>query len=373
MKFKKIAAGAIAAALAVGTMAVSASAKIYPVPEDQRVPSLYTDGSWMILLYNAQDLPADSNKPATDRGLDLQAINSFTFYVELLPYPGALGVPLELYDGTIDGFGGNVIYSASRGGIGLATESDWYDEENGVTLFNKYNWPNNNTWWGFPAKDDTPEGRPVDAGGEGTNQGNVDYVEQLLTMEYVNEFAYKLEMDINRDHADDPDYRWPADGELYQVGLQAWGDGGNGESFGLKVDLMILKDADGNFIVGFDEYGNEITEDAVNEKIEWLESREINIYAGPDEDPYDMSAVSAPSDDPSGDTSDDSSGSDNASNNNGSDDGDSAGTTTTAAPTSGESSSNNSAPIIPIIIGVVVAVVVIVVIIIVVVTKKKKS
>ena len=370
MNFKKIAAGAIASVMAVSTMAMSASAKVYPIPDEERVPHLFTDSGWMILLYNAQDLPADGNKPATDLGLDLRSINSFTYYLELLPYPGELGMPLVDYDGTLDGFGGNVIYSASRGGIGLGTGSDWYDEENGITLFNKYNWPDKSQWWGFPAKGDTLEGQEA-----GTNQGNASYTEHRLTMEYVNEFAYKLELDITRDYPEDPDFRWPDDGELYQVGLQMWGDGGNGEAFGLKVDLLILRDDDGNFITAFDECGNQITEDEVNDKIEWLETREINIYAGPDEDPYDMSGVS----DPSGDTSDDSSGSDdngsdNASDDNSSDNASDDGntTTTTPAPTTSDNNSGDNTMLF-VIIGIVAAVVIIVIIVIVVVSKKKKS
>lgn len=359
MKFKKIAAGAIAAALAVGTMAVSASAKIYPIPKEERDPALFTEGGWMILLYNEKDLPGDGNKPATDRGLDLRSINSFTYYMELLPYPGELGMPLEEYDATLDGFGGSVIYSANGGGIGSASESDWYDEEYEVTLYNKYNWPQSN-WWGFPAEGDTPEGRPEDVGGEGTNQGNVDYVDQDLVVEYVNTFTYKLELDIARDHADDPDFLWPDDGALYQAGVQVWGDGGNGETFGLKVDLLILKDIDGNFIMAFDEYGNEITEDAANEKINWLETHEVDLTAGPDL-PDDGS------DDPADDGSDDGAGDSEGSND--SDDGDSTTTTTTTTASSSSSSGDNT--MLFIIIGVAAAVVIIVVIVIVVVKKKK--
>lgn len=369
MKFKKIAAGVIASAMAISTMAISASAKIYPISEEDRVPTLFTEGGWMILLYNEKDIPAE-NKPAIDRGLDLRAINSFEFYVELLPYPSELGCSLDLYDGTIDGFGGSVIYSANGGGIGNASESDWYDAENGVTLFNKYNWPQSN-WWGFPAEGDTPEGRPEDVGGAGTNQGNVDYVSQQLTMEYVNTFAYKLEMNIARDHADDPDFLWPDNGALYQAGLQVWGDGGNGEAFGLKVDLFILKDIDGNFIMAFDELGNEITEDAVNEKIEWLKTREINLAAGPDEDPYDMSG-SGSSDEPSGDSSESGDNGSNGSNGSSSDNGDSANTTTTTTTSASyEASGDNSTLFI--ILGIAAAVVVVVIVVIVVVSKKKKS
>ena len=369
MNFKKIVAGGIASALAISTMAISASAKIYPIPVEERDPALFTEGGWMVLLYNENDIPAE-NKPATDRGLDLQAINSFTFYVELLPYPSELGLSLDLYDGTIDGFGGSVIYSANGGTIGNASESDWYDPDNGITLFNKYNWPQNN-WWGFPAEGDTPEGRPADVGGEGTNQGNVDYVSQLLTMEYVNTFAYKMEMDIARDHADDPDFTWPEGGSLYQAGLQVWGDGGNGEAFGLKVDLFILKDIDGNFIMAFNELGEEITEEEVNKKIEWLETREINLAAGPEDDPYDMSAgagADEPSDSDEPGVSGEPSGSDDNGSGNASDDGDST-TTTTTTSTTYEASGDNTTLFI--ILGVAAAVVIIVIVVIVVVKKKK--
>ena len=366
MIFKKIAAGAIASALAVSTMAMSASANIYPIPEDVRDPSLGTDGSWLIQLYNPKGNEAE-NKPPTDRGLDLQAINNFIFYVELLPYPDLdLGLPLEMYDVTIDGFGGNVIYSANGGTIGTATESDMYDEDNGITLFKKYNWPNGNTWWGFPEKDDSYEGRPTDQGGEGTNQGTADYSgAQRLVMEYVNTFAYRLELDLAKEYGEsDPDYKWPEGGECYQVGLQEWG---NDVTYGVKVDLMILKDIDGNFMMAFNEFGEEITEDAANEKIAWLETREVDLTAGPEADTlhtYDEPAddsddSSKPADidnsgaGPSGDTS-----------------GDSDSTTTTAPTTSNNSSSSSSTPII---IGIIIAVVVIVVIIVVVVVAKKKK
>lgn len=366
MNFKKIAAGAIVSALAVSTMAVSASANIYPIPEELRDPALGTDGNWLIQLYNVGN-PAENKPTITDRDLDLQAINNFIFYVELVPYPDLdLGFPLEMYDVSIDGFGGNVIYSANGGTIGSAAESDMYDEDNGVTLFGKYNWPNGNTWWGFPEKDDTYEGRQTEFGGEGTNQGTVDYVNQRLAMEYVNTFAYRLELDIAKEYGEsDPDYIWPEGGECYQVGLQEWG---NDPAYGVKVDLMILKDVDGNFLMAFNEFGEEITEEAANEKIEWLETREVDLTAGPEADP--LHSLEAPADE-SGDSSEPAggdnsgSGSDNASN-----DGDSASTTTTA-PSSSNNSSNNT--MLFVIIGIVAVVVIVVIVVIVVVTKKKKS
>lgn len=361
MTFKKIAAGAIASALAVSTMAISANAMIYPIPDDVRDPSLDTSSSWLIQLYNVGN-PSE-NKPATERDLDLQAINTFKFYLELLPNPDPdLGLSLDMYDVSIDGFGGNVIYSANGGAIGSSKESEWYDEEMGITLFGKYNWPNNNSWWGLPEEGDTPEGQEA-----GTNQGTVDYSSQTIAMEYVNTFAYKLELDIAKIHADDPDYVWPEGGDCYQVGLQEWG---NDATYGLKVDLMVLEDADGNFLMAFNENGEEITEEEVNAKIEWLETREINLSAGPGEDPYDVSGGSNNSNE--SDTSNESGDSD-ASGDTSDDSAENTTTTTAAATTAAPSSSSSSNSSTPIIIGVIIAVVVIVVIIVVVVVVKKKK
>ena len=366
MNFKKIAAGVIASALAVSTLAISASANIYPIPDDVRDPALLTDANWLLQLYNVGN-PAE-NKPAiTDRDLDLQAINNFIFYLELVPFPDLdLGLSLDMYDVSIDGFGGNVIYSANGGTIGSAAESDWYNEEIGQTYFGKYNWPNGNTWWGLPEKDDTYEGRPQDQGGEGTNQGTADYSgAQRLVLEYVNTFAYRLELDIAKEYGEtDPDYVWPEGGECYQVGLQEWG---NDPTYGVKVDLLILKDVDGNFLMAFNEFGEEITEDAANEKIAWLETREVDLTAGPEADP--LHSLEAPADD-SGDSSEpadvDNSGSgpDNAS-----DGGDSTTTTTTAAASSSSNSGDNT--MLFVIIGIVAAVVIVVIVVIVVVKKKK--
>lgn len=362
MTFKKIAAGAIASALAVSTMAISANAMIYPIPDDVRDPSLDTSSSWLIQLYNVGN-PSE-NKPATNRDLDLQAINTFKFYMELLPNPDPdLGLSLDMYDVSIDGFGGNVIYSANGGAIGSSKESEWYDIDMGVTLFGKYNWPNNNSWWGLPEEGDTPEGQEA-----GTNQGTVDYAGQAIAMEYVNTFAYKLELNIAEEHADDPDYVWPEGGDCYQVGLQEWG---NDATYGLKVDVMVLEDVDGNFLMAFNENGEEITESEANDIIDWLGTREINLSAGPGEDPYDLSGGS--------DSSDGSDGSDASSNESGDSENNASGdtaedtTTTTTTTTSAtyEASGDNSTLFI--ILGIVAAVIVVVVIVIVVVSKKKKS
>ena len=338
MNFKKIVAGAIASAVAVSALAISASANIYPISDDERDPSLLTDtGSWLIQLYNREGNEAE-RKPQTDRGLDVESINSLVFYTELLPYPDdEMGMELEMYDVTIDGFGGSVIYSA-----------------NGGTLDGKYNWPMTQ-WWGLPEEGDSPEAEEA-----GTKQGTVAYNGFPTAMEYVNTFAYKLDFNIDELYGDDPEFKWPTGGDCYQVGLQEWG---NDPTYGLKITLLILKDSDDNFIMGFNEFGEEISETEVNEKIEWLKTREINLAAGPGEDPYDMGGGDEPSDSEEPSEPEDN-GSDNAS-----DDGDSTTTTTTTTSVSYEASGDNT--MLFIIIGIAAAVVIIVVVIIVIVKKKK--
>lgn len=274
MNFKRIAAAAVASALAAGIMAMSASAALYPIDESELDSSLtIRNTNWLLLLYHDG---FDPEKPVVDRGLDLQAINSFTYYTELLPYPDSeVGLPLDEYDPAIDYFGGNLIYAATGGSIGTAQDSDWYDEENGVTLYHKYNWPSNNQWLGLPEKGDTPEGQIAE-----TNKGSVDYFDQNIYMEYVNKFAYKIEMNIAEDHADDEDYLWPEGAGLYQVGLQEWG---GATAFGLKVDLLVLKDIDGKFMMAFDELGNEISETEAEEIIEWLATRDVDLSDSSDD------------------------------------------------------------------------------------------
>ena len=347
MNLKKMFAGTIASVLAVSTMAISASASIYipPEGEEQPAPGCSIDANWLLQLYNTGN--EAENKPAVDYGLDLQAIDSFTIYTELVSNPDpALGFPLEDYDVAIDGFGGNFIYSANGGDIGTATESDFYDEENGITLYGKYNWPNNNEWWGLPEAGDSPEGQEAQ-----TNQGTVDY-SKTLHMEYLNKFSYKMVFDISDVHADDPDYVWPAGGTCYQVGLQEWG---NDMAFNLKVNLLVIRDADDNIMIAFDGLGNKLENDAAEALITEYETPKADEPEETEASEEDTSAA---------EDTDEPAGTEEASDNT-----TAAPAETTAAPAASSSSNN----MLPIIIAIIAVVVIIVVIVVIVVVKKKKN
>ncbi len=256
MKLKKILAAAAASVLAIGTMAVSASANFYK-PEGELDPSLIINegsyGMWLIQLYNTGN-PAE-NKPAVDRNLDVTKIASLTAYIDIVPVEG---YTYEDYDPSIDGFGGGMIWSANGGDYGTSDADE---------LFKKYNWPSGfNTWWGIPDKEDTYEGRPADQvdengeGGEGTNTGTCSWNEKIH-MNYIRDFAYSLTMEV-------PDeFRWIPGAGCHQVGLQEWG---NDEYFLLNVVAFTVNDDDGNVLVAFDELGNEIDDAKLKEIVDNL-------------------------------------------------------------------------------------------------------
>lgn len=345
MNFKKIFAGAIASALAVTSLAAYASAGIVYIPTEDEgpvAPGCTIDANWLIQLYNTGN--EAENKPPTDYGLDLQAINSFTYYLETAPNPDpeAMGITLDERDPEIDQLGGGVIYSANGGTIGKEGESPWYDEENGITMFGKYNWPNNNGWWGLPDKDDSAEGQEAK-----TNTGDCDYG-QKLHLQYLNYNSYKLEMDISRDHADDPDYVWPAGGTCYQVGLQVWG---SGNFLTMKVDMLVIKDKEGNIMIGFDGLGNKLETADIEKMVEEYETpkEEEPVESTPAESEDSSEESKAPADDNSGDN------------------------TTTPDTTTAPNPNPTTPNMLPIIIAIVAVVVVVVIIVIVVVVKKKKN
>lgn len=347
MNFKKIFAGAVASALAVTSLATYASAGIVYIPTEDEgpvAPGCTIDANWLIQLYNTGN--EEENKPPTDYGLDLQAINTFTFYLETAPNPDpdAIGITLEERDPSMDQLGGAIIYSANGGTIGTAAKSDIYDEETGVTLYGKYNWPGDNGWWGLPDKDDTAEGQTAE-----TNTGDCDFTTQPLHLQYLNYNSYKLEMDISKDHADDPDYVWPEGGTCYQTGLQVWG---SGDFLTMKVDLFVLRDKEGNIMIGFDGLGNKLETADIEKMIEEYETpkEEEPAESTPAESEDSSEESQAPAEESESTTTPDA---------------------TTAPAASSNSSSNSS--MLPLIIAIIAVVVVVVIIVIVVVVKKKKN
>lgn len=246
MKLKKILAAASASVLAIGTMAVSASANFY-LPEGELDPSLIINtgdnGMWLIQLYNTGN--PEENKPAVDRGLDVTKVASMTAYLEIVDGKASI----EDYDPAVDGFGGSMIWSANGGEYGTSSADE---------LFKKYNWPGSfNSWWGLPEKDDTYEGRQ---NGENTNTGTANWDEKLV-LKYIRKFAYSLTVEIP------DDYRWIPGAGCYQVGVQEWG---NSEYLLVRVAAYVINDDDGNILLAFDELGNEIDETKLNKIIEDL-------------------------------------------------------------------------------------------------------
>lgn len=358
MKLKKIIAAAAASVMAIGTMAVSASANFY-VPgglDSSLSVSEGSNGMWLIQLYNTGN--PDENKPATDRGLDVTKVASMTAYIDVVT---AEGTTYDLYDPSIDGFGGSMIWSANGGEIGgqylKDEEGNYIDEEGNVVekenrvkneLYEKYNWAQDfNSWWGLPEKDDTYEGRPADQvdengdGGEGTNTGTCSWTEKIH-LNYIRRFGYSLTVNI-------PDeYRWPTGAGCYQVGLQEWG---NNEYFLVHVVAYTVDDADGNHLLAFDEVGNEIDDAKLKEIVDELSKPVV------DEEGGDVPSNDTPADTNAENTAaTEATPSDTAAN-------------TTADPAPASSSTGSIAGII---IGIIAGVVVVIVVVVIIVMKKKK-
>lgn len=327
MKLKKILAAAAASALAVGTLAVSASAAKFYVPEGELAPGLQIEGNWLVQLYNTGN--PDEGKPEVDRGLDVTKVASMTAYVEIVPLED--NYTLEDYEILLDGaVGGAMIWSANGGDYGTSNADE---------LYKKYNWPNSfNNFWGFPEKDDTYEGRPEDQGGEGTNVGNADWGSQPLIMKYIRRFGYSLTLDIP------DDYRWIPGATCHQVGVQVWGD--NGDYFGLKVDAFVVNDDDGNILLAFDELGNEIDEAKLKEIVDELSKPVV-------EEPGEEPSGETPADTNSGDAENTAAGDENTS----ATEATPSNANTTASTTNDSTPSNNSN--VGLIIGIVAGIVVI--------------
>ena len=353
MKFKKIAAGAVASVIAVSALAITASADHIYQPAEELSPYLTTNGgNWLYRIYNEKE--SEEEGPAVSRDFDPWDIANITFYGEMTVADDSEWT-LADYDESIDGsFSGCIIYSANSGGFGTASDSPMYDEEIGQTYYNKWNWPSSGVeFWALPHKEDSYEGRPTDQGGAGTNTGYTDYSKPVVA-EYIKQYNYAFNWDVPED------LRWPDDpvAGLYRVGYAGWSD--NNGIFKMKINLMICRDDNDEILLAVDYLGNEISADEAEALVaQWIEEGKNEVLDAPADD------GSSDSSDPTGEGSNDSNGSGDASN-----DGDSTTTTTTSAPASSEGSSSSS---MPIIIGIIIAVVVIVVIVIIVVVTKKKK
>lgn len=299
MNLKKIAAGAVASVVAIGAMAISASADNLYYPSEETAPELEINGgNWLYTIYNSGDGLGDENA-VTSHDFDPWDIAEITLYGEIVVLPES-ELELTEYAEDMDGvFSGIIIYSANSGYYGTGTfNSPQYDDED--TYFSKFNWPPYE-YYGLPHEGDTYEGRSEDTGGDGTNTGWCDWTKTFVPV-YLAPYTYSFTMEIP------DDMRWPTPADesemagLYRVGYGAWGD--SMLDFGMKFDLMVLKDDDGNVLLAVDDLGYEITEEEAETLIEELSSRTVaDDGEGSDDGSNDSSSDDGSNDSSSGDGS----------------------------------------------------------------------
>lgn len=361
MKLRKLLAMAVAGITAAATMVTTASAAIYPIPEEDLYIAnegdasspLITTGNWLLQVYNEGN--EKENKPKVDYGVDVTKIAQVILVVE------PAGDFAELFEGA---WGGSVIFSSNGGVLGSASSPLGSDE---AANYAKYNWPGNE-WWGVWNTGTYQQLKDAAVECDGiTTFATMDPTKEVKTMPTADG---KWAIVYNVPEED----RYIEGGTCYQLGLQEWGS----DLAEVKVNYCILNDADGNNLLTVDETGapvDPVTVEPANEYYSAL------AYGASEEEMLAMEApVAAPEDGGAadgGDAADDTT----AAGGDAADGGEATeGTTaavdssdtTTVAP-SGDNGGNNGDSTTMIIIIVAAVVVVAVVIVIIVVSKKKKN
>ena len=208
MKLNKIFAGIAASAVAASTLAVGASAALIFPKEGEAHPGASTAGNWLVQVYNVGN-PAE-NKPATDYGLDVEAIARIDVTFEICDD----GESREWFEGNC---GGSVITSCNGGTM---TEEE-------VAI---HNWPSNE-WWGV-----TDEDLGIDTLAP----------EKKCQTVKVGDYTYKVSCTLTEDT------KFLSTAGCVQIGLQEWGDSLN---FYKVIDCSCY-DAAGNLMISFDFNGN---------------------------------------------------------------------------------------------------------------------
>ena len=252
MKLRKIMAGIAAAAVASSSLAVAASASLV-VPEGTLGVVNAGTGMWLVQVYNRGN--EAENKPATDFGIDLAAIDGVRFTIDLdLDNEDLAGMALEFFEGNV---GGGIVMSVNGGDIypyqDDPTKVIEYDADGNKTtgepdsdIWNAFNW-NTQQWWGVeyvnvagetvstnPNDDeDTANDNPVSA----KNLG--DYKYELTATGFDNPFN-STEYEVNKV-------------DCFQIALQEWG----GDIVPMNVLKCELLDKSGEVIMEFDPLGNE--------------------------------------------------------------------------------------------------------------------
>ena len=199
MKLNKLIASFSAAAVAAAAMGVSASAVLKVVPQDGHFRS--GTGSWMPVVYSNQTFDA-SEKDYTDYGIDCTKIASVEVTI-------TTDDP-DFFDGS---FGGAIVLSSK------STENA------------DHNW-NGKEYWGTLDEDaETPiETLAADKPVQFVKTGDLTYTGTLK----VDETNCVYE-----------GY------DLVQIAVQEWGS----DMSNIVVKSMVVKDADGNVMISFDENG----------------------------------------------------------------------------------------------------------------------
>lgn len=201
---RKVIASAVAATVAASTLAIAASANSIFVPDTIDPGANIGNGMYLVQLYNVGN--EAENKPATDYGIDVEAVASITVTF----HPDENDFDFDLDAGT---YGGGIVPSCN-GGI-APTGSD---------LYNLHNWPGNYQWWGLGSV--ASEDQPIAA----VDNGDGSYTLTAVLTE---------------------DTKFLAGTDCCQIAFQEWGTG----FAALYIDEVACWDAAGNKMISFDGSG----------------------------------------------------------------------------------------------------------------------
>ena len=197
MKLNKLIASLSAAAVAAAAMGVSASAVLKVVPQDGHFRS--GTGSWMPVIYSDQTFDA-SEKDYTDYGIDCTKIATIEVTI-------TTDDP-DFFDGS---FGGAIVLSSKGEG------------------HSEHNW-NGKEYWGTQDEEREIDTLATDKPVQFVKTGDLTYTGTLTV--------------------DDSNCVFEGY-QLVQVAVQEWGQ----DMSNIVVKSMVLKDADGNVMISFDENG----------------------------------------------------------------------------------------------------------------------
>lgn len=212
MKIAKILSAAAASVVAATALATAASAELVKV-EGGDAGLTSATGMWLVQVYNEGN--PDENKPATDFGIDLAAVDGIR--VTFTP------ADTEWFEGNC---GGAIVFSANGGDIAQGSD-----------LWDTYNWTSASFWGvnddALTHEDGTPYTAAEDQAIQAVKVG--DYTYTLTWTGVNNPIANGDASTIG----------------CMQVAMQEWGS----DMSEMKVLKLEVLDASGNVLVAFDENG----------------------------------------------------------------------------------------------------------------------